>query len=64
MKITRRELAAGLLAAGPAMPQTVEQPKTPEEELRVQLEQTRANSKQLTAVDIPMATEPAFQFKP
>lgn len=64
MKLTRRELAAGLLAASPSMSQTVEQPRTPEEELRVRLEQARSDAKQLAAFAIPMATEPAFQFKP
>lgn len=64
MKLTRRELAAGFLASASALSQTTEPPKTPNEELRVQLEQNRSNAKQLAAFTLPMATEPAFQFKP
>ena len=64
MKVTRRELASGLLASAPAMAQAANPAQTAEEELRAQLEQTRDNAKRLAAFSVPMSTEPAFQFKP
>ena len=64
MKITRRQLGAALLApaalAAQAPPAV---PSTPEEELAATREQNRRNSEALDKFPVPMATEPAFQFK-
>ena len=58
-------MTAGLLAAPAlAQTQTTDPPKSPEEELRIQLEQTRNNAKQLASFSVPMSTEPAFRFQP
>jgi hypothetical protein len=66
-KITRRTLAAAL---GPAaMASLIEAQKpapaadSPAEELRIARERIRNNADALAKVKLPMATEPAFQFK-
>jgi len=60
MKITRRQLAASVaLAAAPplqASPQTEDLNATARTRLK-------ANADALNPVTLPMATEPAFQFK-
>jgi hypothetical protein len=61
MQITRRELAAAVLAAAPASPQSA--PTTPEDLLKAARDRLKANADALAKVDVPMATEPAFQFK-
>jgi hypothetical protein len=60
MKITRRTLAAAVLAAPVAAPSA---PAAPEEELKAARETVRRNSEALAKVKLPVATEPAFQFK-
>jgi hypothetical protein len=63
-KVTRRDLAAALLAATPLTAQAQEAAKAaPEDQLRVRMEELNANSKKLGAMAVPMATEPAFLFK-
>jgi hypothetical protein len=62
MKITRRNLAFAVLgsagAAGAA------QAPSPSEDLNAAAkEEARKNSEILSKVDLPMSTEPAFQFK-
>ncbi len=63
MKLTRRELGAAL-ASGTALAQeTSRPPATPDEELKTARERVKANGERLAALAVPMATEPAFQFK-
>jgi hypothetical protein len=59
-KLTRRSLA-GVLVSSPLLAQSA--PKTPQDDLRAETESVRANSQKLSAYEIPMAAEPAFQFK-
>jgi hypothetical protein len=65
MKITRRELAAALVAAAPAAAEqtTTPQPTTPEDLLKAARANLKSNADAMAAIDVPMATEPAFQFK-
>ena len=65
MKLTRRQLAAAFVSAGVASGQ---QPPpapgpAPDDDLRTARERVQANARTLSGVAIPMATEPAFQFK-
>jgi hypothetical protein len=65
MKVTRRKLAAALagsavVAATQAQPQAVE---SNDELLKAARERIRNNSELLARQEVPMSTEPAFQFK-
>ena len=67
MKLTRRQLAAAL-AARPfsqavAGPQGAPPRPAPEAELAAARERLKANAETVARVAVPMATEPAFQFK-
>ncbi|MGP8246601.1 MAG: hypothetical protein ACLQVN_19040 [Bryobacteraceae bacterium] len=70
-KFTRRKLAAVLAPAAlvSAMPaqdsasSAAESPASPAEELRIARERIRNNAGAVAKVKLPMATEPAFQFK-
>lgn len=63
MKVTRRSLAA-VLTSGVALAQTPSTPPaTPDDELKAARERIRANVAALAEERLPMATEPAFQFK-
>jgi hypothetical protein len=68
-KLTRREWAGGLtsaaaLASATALAQTPPpQPPTPEGELQAARDQVKANVAALLQIEVPMTTEPAFQFK-
>jgi hypothetical protein len=64
MKLTRRKLAA-LAAAAVAAPAQVQaqQPAAGEDLLKTKRDQMRAGAAALANVEVPMATEPAFQFK-
>jgi len=63
MKLTRRQLAATLTSAA-ALAQTQSQPAaTPEELLKAAKDRIKANGETLARQQVPMATEPAFQFK-
>ena len=63
MQLTRRKLAA-VLTSGVALAQApAPQPSGPDELLRAARERNQANATALAAEPIPMATEPAFQFK-
>ena len=62
MKLTRRQLAAALVSAT-AMAQTQQTPARPADELQAARERIKANGETLAQQAIPMATEPAFQFK-
>ena len=63
MRLTRRELAAAL-AGGTALAQEAARaPAAPEDELRAARERVRVNSARLAEREVPLGTEPAFQFK-
>ena len=67
MKLTRRQLASALTAAA-ALSQSSAQtppapPAAPEALLEEARNQVRATTARLAAQEVPMATEPAFQFK-
>jgi hypothetical protein len=64
MKVTRRKLAA-LVTAAVAAPISAapQQPTGGEDLLKTKRDQMQANAAALSNVKIPMATEPAFQFK-
>jgi len=61
-KLTRRELATSVLstAAAQAMPQA---PATADEELKAARDRLKAAGDTLAKQAVPMATEPAFQFR-
>jgi hypothetical protein len=62
-KLTRRQLATALTSAA-ALAQTPSgPPATPEEELKAARDRVKANGAALARQEVPMATEPAFQFK-
>lgn len=61
MNVTRRDVALLVAAAavpGPAAPQAAA-----DEETRSAQEALANNARQIDKIDLPMATEPAFQFK-
>jgi hypothetical protein len=63
MDLTRRKLAV-VLTSGVALAQTpATPPQTPDELLQAARERNKANATALLAEPVPMATEPAFQFK-
>jgi hypothetical protein len=64
-KITRRDLAAVLgSAAGIASARAQEAPASQPKDLNTAAkEQLRKDSEALSKFDLPMSTEPAFQFK-
>jgi hypothetical protein len=65
MKLTRRKLATVLVSAT-AMAAQPPQPApgpAPDNDLRIARDRLRANAAALGGASIPMATEPAFQFK-
>ena len=62
MKLTRRQLAAAVISAT-AMAQTRQTPARPADELQAARDRIKANGETLAQQQIPMATEPAFQFK-
>lgn len=62
-KLTRRQLATALTSAA-ALAQTPSgPPATPEDELKAARDRLKANGAALARQEVPMATEPAFQFK-
>jgi hypothetical protein len=64
MKLTRRKLAAAVLgSAAGALAQNQPPPATPDEELKAARDRLRSNSESIARQEIPMAVEPAFQFK-
>jgi hypothetical protein len=72
MKLTRRKLAAAvaataaagvpLLGAAPLLAQTPA-PPAPDDELKAARDRLKATGDTLAGQAVPMATEPAFQFK-
>ena len=65
MKLTRRKLAVALVtaAAAPAQPSQPVPAPAPDGDLQAARERLLANARVLAATPVPMATEPAFQFK-
>jgi hypothetical protein len=65
MKLTRRQLAAALapVVLPPAMARAQAGNPPAGEELEAARERLKANAQALAATNVPMATEPAFQFK-
>jgi dihydroxyacetone kinase len=66
MKITRRKLAVSALIplAGAAPAAAAQSAETPEQLLQNARQQTRRNGDTLAKAHVPIAVEPAFQFKP
>jgi hypothetical protein len=63
MKLTRRQLATALTSAA-ALAQTPSgPPATPEEELKAARDRAQSNGAALAKLEVPVAVEPAFQFK-
>ncbi|HWC95450.1 MAG TPA: hypothetical protein VG456_01840 [Candidatus Sulfopaludibacter sp.] len=62
MKLTRRELASVLTPAALAAAQTV-QPAGPVDELKSAQARLKTAADALSRHELPMDTEPAFQFK-
>jgi len=62
MKLTRRQMAALALAPA-ALAQTPPQPATASDELKAAQARMKANSDALSRMQVPIETEPAFQFK-
>ena len=65
-KVTRRQLAATLAVGAAAYAQTSAPPlpKNPEEELTAARADWHSHVEKMAKVEIGMAVEPAFQFKP
>ena len=63
MKLTRRQLATALTSAA-ALAQTPSgPPATPEDDLKAARDRFQANGAALAKQEVPVAAEPAFQFK-
>ena len=64
MKFTRRKLAQAIVgSAAIANAQTQPPPATPDDELKAARDRVQANVAAIQRQDVPMAVEPAFQFK-
>jgi len=65
MKLTRRQLATVLAPAAAALAQTspAVPAAAPDRELQAARDRLKNNSETLARQQLPMATEPAFQFK-
>ncbi len=64
MKITRRKLAAGVLLPAAAGAAKAQAPSPAEDQLVKEARaRNHANFAAVAKVDLPAATEPAFQFK-
>ena len=58
MQLTRRKLAIALLA-----PAATAQTPAPVDELQAARDRIKTNGELISKVDLPMSTEPAFEFK-
>ena len=66
MKMTRRRLAAALAApalAGSITSAAAEQTTAPADPLEAAKARIKVNTEALAKEEVPMSTEPAFQFK-
>jgi hypothetical protein len=62
MKLTRRELAA-VVSATALTAQTPQRPASPADDLQTARDRIKANGDSLAQQEVPMSTEPAFQFR-
>ena len=63
-RLTRRQLAASLLAATPLLAQTsTPQPQAPDDATAVR-DKLKNNAEQIRKFELPGATEPSFIFQP
>jgi hypothetical protein len=63
-QLTRRQLAASLLAATPLLAQApIPQPQTLDDATVVR-DKLKSNTEQIRKFDLPAATEPSFIFQP
>ncbi|HEY1221511.1 MAG: hypothetical protein ABSE42_03120 [Bryobacteraceae bacterium] len=63
MTLTRRQLAAALAPAVALSGAAAQPAAAADEELRAARNRVKTNGETLAGVTVPMATEPAFQFK-
>jgi hypothetical protein len=65
-RLTRRQLAASLLAATPLLAQTLTpEPQTQTlDDVTVVRDKLKNNAEQIRKFDLPRATEPSFIFQP
>lgn len=64
MRLTRRELGTTLVAVAAAAQTPAPLPATPEAELQAARDNLKTMISRLADQVVPMATQPAFQFKP
>ena len=62
-RLTRRQLAAGLLGAAPLLAQAPP-PPVAADDASIARERIKTNSELIRKFDLPVATEPSFIFKP
>jgi uncharacterized membrane protein len=62
MKITRRQLATAL-APAMALAEAAAQPQAADDEMQAARNRVKTNGETLAGQAVPMAAEPAFQFK-
>jgi hypothetical protein len=62
MKLTRRQLAAAIAVVGTGA-QAAPQPQPAADDLTAARDRIKANVNALSSVQLPISTEPAFQFK-
>ena len=65
-RLTRREIAAALLASSPALAQAQRGPESgePDDQLAAARKRIRSDITALENFDLPMMSEPALIFKP
>jgi hypothetical protein len=63
MKLTRRKLATALVSATALAAQQPQPTAAADSDLKTARDRMQANAAALAGTPIPMATEPAFQFK-
>jgi len=63
MKLTRRKLVTALVSATALAAQTPQPAAASDSDLKAARDRLQANAAALAGTPIPMATEPAFQFK-
>jgi hypothetical protein len=63
MKLTRRKLATALVSATALAAQQPQPAAVSDNDLKTARDRMQANAAALAGSPIPMATEPAFQFK-
>lgn len=61
MKMTRRKLAAAILAPAAVVPAQTQ--TAPVDEVEAARARVKANAEAIAKVEIPMSTEPAFRFE-